>query len=119
VIVAIAGCHYEIEGQTVAWYTMEEWLPLIAGDARRNLEADLILVVGENDEECQAWQSEDATEALRSHGYDTQLIVVPGGDHGNVVFWGLIDGEWVTVPDDPVGHEVVQTILDAIAAATP
>ena len=64
-------------------------------------------------------RSEDAVETLQAAGYNARLVVIPGGDHGNVVFWAEIDGEWVTSPDDPVGQQVVQVILDAIDAAQP
>jgi acetyl esterase/lipase len=110
VVVPIAGCYYEFEGGRV--------LPIIDmmvdGIENATLEPHLVLVVGENDDTCHAWQSEDAVEALQAAGYDARLIVVPDGDHGNVVFWAEIDGEWVTDPNHPVGLQVVQIILDAI-----
>ncbi len=34
-------------------------------------------------------------------------------------FHEVIDGEWLPVPNDPIGEEVVQIILDAIQGATP
>jgi fermentation-respiration switch protein FrsA (DUF1100 family) len=100
---------------------MVEFLGTAPEDALRNVDADLVLVAGEDDEICQAWQSEDATEALRSHGLNATRLVITGGNHSNVIFKGHVEGEseWVDVPDDPVGNEVVQFILDAIAAATP
>jgi len=116
VVVAIGGCYYEYEGS-------RDVLPVIDLMAESTdtakLDSDLILVVGENDDTCHAWQSEDATAALQAAGYDAELRVMPGGDHHNVVFWAQEDGEWVIVPDDPVGQQVVQTILDAIDAAQP
>jgi acetyl esterase/lipase len=113
VIIAIGGCYYEVDGQD-AWPIVEV---LVDNVGTAKTDADLVLVIGENDTLCPPWQSEDATETLRSVGYDVELVIVPGGDHGNVVFWNQVDGEWVTVPDDPVGQEVVQIILDAIEAA--
>ncbi len=109
VIVPIAGCHYGPDGQ-------ESEFDLTGWD---NLDADLVLVVGEDDVVCPVRQSEEAAAALRSSGYDATLVVVPGGNHNNVVFYDVVDGEWVIVPNDPVGQVVVQTILDAINAAKP
>ncbi len=107
VIVPIAGCHYGHDGQQ-SEFDLAGW---------GNLDADLVLVVGEDDVVCPVWQSEEATAALRSAGYDANLVVIPGGNHNNVVFYDVVDGEWVIVPNDPVGQVVVQTILDAINAA--
>jgi len=107
VIVPIAGCHYGHDGQQ-SEFDVTGW---------DNLDAALVLVVGEDDVVCPAWQSEEAVAALQSAGYDADLVVVPGGNHNNVVFYDVVDGEWVIVPNDPVGHVVVQTILDAINAA--
>ncbi len=107
VIVPIAGCHYGHDGEQ-SEFDLTGW---------DNLDADLVLVVGEDDVVCPAWQSEEATTALRSAGYEANLVVVPGGNHNNVVFYDVVDGEWVIVPNDPVGEVVVQTILDAINAA--
>jgi acetyl esterase/lipase len=115
VVVAIGGCYYEYEGQAV--------LPfidlMVEKNATAKLDGDLVLVVGEDDDMCHAWQSEEATAALQAAGYDAELHVMPGGDHRNVVFWEQVNGEWVTVPNDPVGKEVVQIILDAIQTAMP
>ena len=94
-----------------------EWMVDEIGYA--TLEPHLVLVVGENDDTCHAWQSEDATDTLQAAGYDANVRVMPGGDHHNVVFWTQIDGEWVTSPNDPVGQQVVQFILDGIDAAQP
>ena len=75
------------------------------------------LVVGNEDTECEPWQSQDATEELVNVGYDARLVEVEGGNHANVVFYEIVDDEWVTVPDDPVGEEVVEIILAAIDAS--
>jgi alpha-beta hydrolase superfamily lysophospholipase len=107
VIVAISGCHYEAEGQQFEFDT----------SGYTNPDADLVLVVGEDDTLCPAWQSEAATEALRSAGYEAKLVVIPGGNHFNVIFHDVIDGQWVLLPDGPAGKRVVQEILDAISAA--
>lgn len=115
VVVPIAGCYYEFQGESVR--------PLIdllvEKVATAKVDGDLAFLVGDVDEICEAWQSEDAVQTLQAAGYDARLVVIPGGDHGNIVFWTEIDGEWVTAPNDPVGIEVVQIILDAIDAAQP
>ncbi len=115
-IVPIAGCHYEYVGETFPEPFVEM---LVDSTDVKNLDADLVLVVGEDDSICQPWQSEDAAEALQAAGYDARVVVVPGGDHGNMVFWRVVDGEWMTAPNDPIGKQVVQIILDAIGAAQP
>jgi hypothetical protein len=80
-------------------------------------DVDVTLVVGNEDTECEPWQSQDATEELNNVGYDARLTEVDGGNHANVVFYEIVDDEWVTVPDDPVGEEVVEIILAAIDAS--
>ena len=113
VVVAIAGCYYEYQGGAV--FPILDLMIEHAATAKRD--GDLVLLVGEEDQICEVWQSEDAAETLQAAGYDAEVVVIPGGDHGNVVFWTETDGEWVTVPDDPVGQLVVDTILEAIDAA--
>jgi hypothetical protein len=103
-VVPIAGCHYEYQGNSFGF----DPVPFSGRDV------DITLVVGDNDTECEPWQSQDATEALNDAGYNAQLVEVEGGDHANVVFHEIVDDEWVSVPDDPIGEEVVQIILDAI-----
>ena len=96
-IVAIGGCYYEYEGEEVPW-TPLEWM--VNDIENATLEPHLVLVVGEDDNTCHAWQSEDAAATLQAAGYDVELVVMPGGDHHNVVFWTQTDGEWITVPLD-------------------
>ncbi len=107
VIVPISGCHYENDGMKFGF----------VGTKFSNQDADLVLVVGTEDEVCEPWQSRDATEALQAVGYNTKFVEIDGADHFTVIFKDLVDGEVLTVPDDPAGDEVVQTILDAIDAA--
>jgi alpha-beta hydrolase superfamily lysophospholipase len=123
VIVAIAGCHYEFQGQQSIF--ADAWAGGWPG--RANLEADLVLITGTDDDICEMWQSEDAAEALRSAGYTVDLVTIADADHMTLIFHDLADGaladgaladdEVVTVPDNPVGDQVVQTILGAIKAA--
>jgi acetyl esterase/lipase len=113
-IVPIAGCYYAYEGEEFPEPLVEV---LVDSADVKDADADLVLVVGEDDPTCQQWQSEDATEALQAAGYDARVVVVPGGNHGNTVFWRVVDGEWMTAPNDPIGKEVVHIILDAIDTA--
>ena len=106
VVVPLSGCHYEHEGQKFAFD------PDLTYD-----ESELVLVVGAEDDVCEAWQSEDAATALRDDGFDTSLVTIDGGNHFTVIFHDLVDDQWLTLPDDPAGMAVVQTILDAIDAA--
>jgi acetyl esterase/lipase len=108
VIVSVTACYYENpEGGRYPFDT--------AGFS--NTDAKVVLFGGSDDEVCNIWQSQDASDALQAAGYDTALIEVNGGNHANVVFYEVIDGEWIDRPDDPVGHEVIQQTIDAIDAA--
>ncbi len=107
VIVAVAGCHYEYEGEQFP-FDMTGF---------SNMDADVVLVAGTDDDVCELWQSQDATEELQAAGYDARLVEIDGGNHANVVFYEIVDGEWLLRPGDPVGEEVAQVILDAIEAA--
>lgn len=82
-----------------------------------NFNVDLVVIGGTDDEVCELWQSQDAAVALQSAGYNTVLQEIDGGDHANVVYYEVINGEWIEQPDDPVGDEVVQLTTDAIDAA--
>jgi hypothetical protein len=93
-VVPLAGCWYQFEDQVYGFDTT----------GLANPDARLILVVGAEDDVCHAWQSEQATEALRTLGYDVELIEIEQGDH-------------FTVVEGTDGPEVVTTILDAIEAA--
>jgi len=107
VLVSIAGCYYQYQGNEFGF----DPVPFSGRDV------DITLIVGDEDTECEPWQSQDATEELNNVGYDARLVVVEGGNHANVVFFEIIDDEWVAVPDDPVGEEVVEIILEAIDAS--
>lgn len=107
VIVAISGCHYEFQGAKFGFDT-SGWT---------NQEADLVLIAGEKDTVCEAWQSRDAATVLRSAGYDVSLKEIAGANHFTVIFHDVVEDQWVTVSDEPAGQEVVQTILEAITNA--
>lgn len=108
VIVAVAGCHYGFEGESYDFDT----------SGYENEDATIVLVAGTDDATCQAWQSEDATDALVAAGYDATLVEIEGGDHANVIFFEIEGDEWLEAPADPIGIEVAQVVLDAIAAAS-
>ena len=108
VIVSVTGRHYEApDGHQYPFDTT----------GFSSFDADVVLNGGPDDEVCEVWQSQDAAEARQAAGYSTELMEIDGGNRANVVFYGVIDGEWVVVFDDPVGHEVVQLMIDAINAA--
>lgn len=109
VTVAVAGCHYEYQDQV---FDFDPDTPLWT-----NQETDLVLVAGDSDDICAAWQSEDAAAALQSAGYEVSLVEIADASHFTLIFHDLVDDEWVTLPDEPAGQETVEAILDAIAAA--
>lgn len=108
VVVAISGCHYEWEGRPSDLIDVSE----LGNDA-----ADVVLVAGEEDTTCAAWQTEDMAAELRAAGYALDLILLEGADHLAPVFHDVVDGEWVVDPNDPAGERTVGLILNAIAAA--
>jgi len=108
IIVAVTACYYENpDGDKYPFNTT----------GYSNLDADLVIVGGVDDDTCELWQSQDATDALQAAGYDTTLVEIDGGNHANVVFYEVVNGEWLMSPDESVGHEVVQLVIDAIASA--
>lgn len=106
VIVAVSGCHYEFEGAQFD-FDVSGW---------GNKDADVVLLAGNEDTICAAWQSEDATAELRSAGYNVDLVMLEGANHFAPIFHDLVDGEFVVVADDPAGEQTVEVILDTIAA---
>jgi acetyl esterase/lipase len=105
-IVSIAGCYYEFEGQRFPFDASQYG----TGDAR------VVLVGGEDDEVCPAWQSSDATDALVAAGRQATYVEVPAADHMTLIGREWVDGEEVLVPDHPAAAEVVQLVLDVIHA---
>lgn len=55
---------------------------------------------------------------MRAEGYEVDLVILEGASHFAPAYHDLVDGEWVAVPDDPVGDRTVEVILDAIEAAS-
>jgi dienelactone hydrolase len=106
VIVAISGCHYEFEGAQFD-FDLTGW---------ENRDADVVLLAGEDDTICAAWQSEDAAAELRSAGFDVELVMLESADHFGPIFHELVDGDLVVAAEDPAGAQTVQVIVDAVAA---
>lgn len=103
-IVAISGCHYEFEG-TQSDFDTSGW---------GNKDADVVLLAGDEDTICAAWQSENATAELRSAGYNVDLVILEGASHFAPIFHDLVDGDLVVVADDPAGDQTINVILDTI-----
>ena len=105
-IVSMSGCHYE----SPDGYTGSPDMPVPG--------TPVTLVAGDNDQICEGWQSEDAAEALRAAGYDTTLVMIPGGTHGTPLFLDPSQDPWAQLPsDDPGGQATVAAILAAIESA--
>lgn len=96
VVAAIASCYYQVEDLEF------DFDPVGWGWA--NQQAELILVAGTEDVECEAWQSEDASAALEEAGYNVEFVKIAGANHISLVF-------------PAADEETVQAILDAMAAA--
>jgi dienelactone hydrolase len=105
IIVAISGCHYE--GGQLDFVDTKAW---------GNKEADIVLLAGEKDTNCPAWETEDAAAEMRAAGYEVDLLMLEGADHFAPVFHDLQDGQFVVVADDPAGERTVEVILGDIAA---
>ena len=108
VLVAIDGCYYAYQ-KSAFNFPVELFT---------NKRARLVLLSGQNDDVCQPWQSQKAATALNTAGFDTTLIPIPDANHYEPIFHDLVNGKWSTLPDSPAGNKTVQTILDAIRAAT-
>jgi hypothetical protein len=108
VLVPISGCHYEYQGNEYGFEPVEF----------SNQDVEIVLMVATDDTVCEAWQSQDATDVLQAEGYNARLVELEGGNHFTVIFHDLVNDEWLTLPDDPTGAAVAQTILDAIESAS-
>jgi alpha-beta hydrolase superfamily lysophospholipase len=105
-VVGMVGCYYESPDGDRDTLSMP-----VAG-------TPVTLIAGEDDATCEAWQSEDAAAALESAGYDTTLVVIPGGTHGTPLFLDDSQEPWVPVArDDPGGQQAVAAILAALQEA--
>lgn len=104
VVVAISGCHYQFD-ESQFDFDPSGW---------GNKDATVLLIGGEEDATCAAFQSEDAAAELREAGYDVDLVIIEGADHPAPIFHEFVDGEFVLTPDDPAGTQTVDLIVDAI-----
>ncbi len=102
-IVAMEGCYYDSPDDPISDVTMpESGIPVM-------------LLAGEKDDTCPAWQSENAAQALDEAGYDVTLVTIPGGTHGTPLFLDPSQNPWAQLPsDDPGGQATVAAILTAI-----
>jgi len=106
IVVAISGCYYEYQGEPA---------DLLDVSTLSKRDADVVLVAGEEDTTCAAWQTADAAAELRGAGFDVEgPVVLSGASHYAPVFHDLVDGEWVVVPNDPAGDRTVEIVLDTI-----
>ncbi len=105
VVVAVAGCHYEVEGMTFD-FDASGW---------SNKDATIVVAVGEDDANCEPWQAEDASDELRSNGYDVDFVVFDDADHVSPLFLDFIDGQLVLDPEHPAGDQLVDIVVDAVA----
>ena len=108
-IVPIAGCHYEFE-------PVGEWEP---DPSLWTAEGAEVTVVGlENDEICDAWQSEDLAALLVSEGHDATYVEIEGASHFAPLFGDVVEGEWVSDPESPGSEEVLQVIREAMGSGS-
>ena len=108
VIVAVAGCHYEF-GDMQFDFDPSGW---------SNKDATIVMAVGEDDTTCESWQTEQASEELRSHGYDVDFVVFDDADHFSPMYLDYVDDELVLDADHPAGDQLVETVVDAVNAET-
>ena len=104
IVVPISGCHYQFE-ESEFDFDPSDW---------GNKDASVLVIVGEEDTTCAAWQSKDATAELRAAGYDVDLVILDGADHPAPIFHEFVDGEFILTPNDPAGAQTVDLIVDAI-----
>jgi dienelactone hydrolase len=108
--VAICGC-YVTMGPSPNGRLRDVVLP-VAG----NENVSLTLIAGDADPICPAEQTQTATTWLRDAGYQVELVIIPGGDHGNEIYrdW---DHQFAAIPGDPVGQQTAQLIFDVATTA--
>lgn len=80
-----------------------------------NKGADFLLLAGDQDTTCPAWQSERLASALRDAGYHVDLVRLTGADHYAPIFQEVRNGQLQAVANDPAGRRAVRAVLDAIA----
>lgn len=118
IVVSIAGCHYTLSN-------LEHELgskPSVTAniDTTWNWDhktAEILLVAGSEDRQCQPFQSIGAQETLQEDGFEVMYVGIEGAGHGELVFHDT-DNDWAELPsDDPRGQAVAQVIIDTIEAA--
>jgi acetyl esterase/lipase len=107
VVVGISGCYYEYEGEPISWFDDVSSLG--------NKGADFLLLAGDQDTTCPAWQSVRLASALRDAGYHVDLVRLTGADHYAPIFQEVRNGQLQAVANDPAGRRAVRAVLDAIA----
>lgn len=112
ILVGLAGCYIETPEGFPSGFNPTAYQKM-SGDV------DIVLVGGSEDDECEAWQSSEATEMLADIGFDATYEEIDGANHFEIVFHDLVDGEYITVADAPEGEQAVQIILEAIASLRP
>jgi dienelactone hydrolase len=105
VVVAVSGCYYESRDGAQFAFDPSGW---------GNRSANIVLIGGGGDDICPAWQTQQAAEQLRDNGYTVDVVMIPGASHLAPAFYTLENGDIVVSPDDPVGLQVVDIIVNAI-----
>lgn len=105
VLVGINGCYYSYQNKKIDFST-----------DLGTKDVDLVLVTGTRDDVCVTSQSQKAADALRSAGYRTTLVSIPGANHYTPVYHDVVHGTWTALPTEPAGDATVRAVLDAIRA---
>jgi len=106
--VGLGGCYYEYEGQT---YTTDS-----KGYGTGGGDVSMVFIVGADDETCEPWQSAEAAREYAEAGFDTTYIEIPGTSHIELIGHDIIDGEFVTLPDEEAVLTVTYAVLEAISS---
>ena len=109
VIVSIAGCYTTWDGDSE---------PLDPGAMGWiNTGAQIVLVAGEEDPVCPPEESETAADTFEAAGFDANVVVIQGADHGAMLFYPPGRYGSVENPQGEAGDETVHVVLDAIHAS--
>ena len=76
----------------------------------------MVFIVGADDETCEPWQSAEAAREYAEAGFDTTYIEIPGTSHIELIGHDIIDGEFVTLPDEEAVLTVTYAVLEAISS---
>lgn len=110
VVVGLSGCYYEFDGNPVTWFDdLTGWT---------HKDADIHLVVGDDDTTCPAAQTDELADSLRAVGYDVAVTHLRSANHGAPILHDDRDGQWRVIEDDPAGEQTVEVIVEAIGSAT-